>query len=86
MLEPRCDISEPWRCRMGSDLVLEAPDTCLCSPGGGLAAQVRELWLALANLARRLMSELERFRGVTESLGAILGTEKSFHMKPELKD
>ena len=38
MLEPRCDIRLPWRCRMGSDLVLDAPDTCLVSPVGGLVA------------------------------------------------
>ena len=61
---------------MGSDFVLEACDTCLVSPVGGLAAQVtllpRDAWLALAILARRRMSELERFRGVTESLGAML--------------
>ena len=81
MLEPRCDIRLPCRCRIGSDLVLEAPDTCLVSPVGGLAAQgPRALWLALAILARRLMSELERFRGVTESLGAMLGIRKSFRL------
>ena len=74
MLLPKWDMRDPWRWRVGSDFV---EDTCLDrSDGtdGGLfkAGPWDGACVALASLLSLLMSLLDRFKGVTESLGATL--------------